>query len=413
VYRLQPAWGVPHAYATLGIGLTIALKKPQSLLPVLGYLTGCELLWRMNQVPIPFETGKLFGIFILAVALARARKGSIETTTYLLAGALFLPAVVATVDYLGWGEAARSNVSFHLSGPTYLALGAAALASLPPSLDINRVLAAFAIPTMGLGAFILYSTLTTTQIRYTTESNFATSGGFGPNQVSLTLALGALALAILATATERLLVRLLLYIISGAMLSLSVFTFSRTGLYCAVGGLGVLVVHLILNRRRSLRLVLALTVMLGLGFAEIFPRLDQTTGGMLSARFASTDSTSRLRLIRDDWQTFLDHPFLGVGVGISSYYRRDPGLYGITTHTEYSRAAAEHGILGIGAWALLLGGWYRRYARAVSPWSRAAAAALGVASGLALASTAVRLAAIPFFLILAFSLRSSDSTRPL
>ncbi|REJ81850.1 MAG: O-antigen ligase domain-containing protein [Acidobacteria bacterium] len=411
LFRAQPVLGVPHALATFGYGVLVAIRRPQAVLPVVAYLAGAELLWRMNQVPVSYESGKLFCIAILAVALVRGGRARTQSAVLLFGGALFLPAITATVANFGWTELARSSVSFHLTGPVLLAVGAAALASLPPVVDLNRVLAAFSIPVLGLGAFVLYSTATATEIRYTTESNFATSGGFGPNQVSLTLAFGAVALAILAVASARQVVRWLLILAALFLLSLSVFTFSRTGLYCAVAGFVVLALHLIVGRYRGLRLIGALALMTLLGTLLVFPQLDRTSGGNLSQRFAEANPASRIDLMRTDWHTFLANPLLGVGVGVSPLHRDDPNLVGVTAHTEYSRALAEHGLLGLLAMTLLFGSWVQRQLTARSLWQRAVTGALGGAAFVALAASAVRLAIIPFFLILAFS-TASRTTEP-
>jgi hypothetical protein len=49
-------------------------------------------------------------------------------------------------------------------------------------------------PAVSIAALALFGILTNPDITFNTESNFATSGGFGPNQVSSMLGLGALSL---------------------------------------------------------------------------------------------------------------------------------------------------------------------------------------------------------------------------
>ena len=60
--------------------------------------------------------------------------------------------------------------------------------------------------------------------------------------------------------------------------------------------------------------------------------------------------SGREQLAEADWEVFMEFPVFGVGVGISNYFH--PG--GATAHTEYTRALAEHGLLGVAAYLSLL-----------------------------------------------------------
>lgn len=412
LYRQLPVLGVVHVAATLAIGLLVTLRQPHRVMGFVAYIAGAELLWRMNSVPVPYETGKLGSLLLLAVALLCTSRATLRSQMFLLAGALYLPSIVLTIERFGYTESARAAISFHLTGPILLAVGAASLSALNHRIDLQRLLATFCVPVLGIAAFVLFSTLTAEEIRYTTESNFQTSGGFGPNQISLMMAFGAVALLVLTAATRGLLTRLLILTLAGSLVSLSVFTFSRTGLYCAVGSALMLTTNLVVDRKRGLRLVLAIATLFFVGQIVVFPKLDQTTGGALGERFSETSPSTRVELMKSDLEMFAKHPLLGVGPGVSRFERRNPSLVGHTAHTEYTRALAEHGILGLIAMLIVFGGWALQFTgRWRDRWSTSLALAAGFASLLALTASAVRVAAIPFFLLLAFTLHRSGSRR--
>ena len=79
-----------------------------------------------------------------------------------------------------------------------------------------------------------WSTLTAEDLEFTTESNFAVTGGFGPNQVSALLGLGSL-LCLLLAFQRRGPVFLVILTTLGVWTTWAVFlTFSRGGVYSLI-----------------------------------------------------------------------------------------------------------------------------------------------------------------------------------
>jgi hypothetical protein len=93
----------------------------------------------------------------------------------------------------------------------------------------------------------------------------------------------------------------------------------------------------------------------------IFNKVNEISGGKLFLRYqGETEGTfrgtqektlskmtsGRNDLIADDFELFKQYPLTGVGAGSSRYMRAKMG-FGIAPHIEFSRAFAEHGILGI------------------------------------------------------------------
>ena len=139
----------------------------------------------------------------------------------------------------------------------------------------------------------LYSASGAQGLEFRQGSNFATSGGFGPNQVSSALGLGAM-LAVMAVPLATRSARSALLLIGFLLAAQGALTFSRGGLWAAAAGLSV--VLLLLARDPAARVgtsVTATAVLLAGSLAAL--SLDQFTGGAFSSRFASVDVSGRDR----------------------------------------------------------------------------------------------------------------------
>ena len=94
---------------------------------------------------------------------------------------------------------ARDQLSFNLAGPFALAVSVWFFGALRlTEAQRSRVLLSLAAPAVAVAAVAALRINHVTAIDFTTESNFATSGGFMPNQVSAALGLGAAAAGLLA-----------------------------------------------------------------------------------------------------------------------------------------------------------------------------------------------------------------------
>jgi O-antigen ligase len=131
-------------------------------------------------------------------------------------------------------------------------------------------------------------------------------------------------------------------------------TFSRGGVYNAVGALLFILFFLANDVKTFFRRVIPPLAIVVVCLFAVFPVLDNYTGGMLSARFQSTESTNRADIVGSDFQILAENPLLGVGVGIAGGYRAKFLEYSSASHTEFSRIISEHGILGIFAIVCLL-----------------------------------------------------------
>ncbi|MCZ2074106.1 MAG: hypothetical protein LC130_03790, partial [Bryobacterales bacterium] len=383
----------------LGIVFAFSNRNTGKLKYVTAYIAGSEVLWRMTNAQMFWEAGKYFIIFILGIALLRTKHWQRAgwPVFYFLFLAFSIPLTILAV---GASSAARDAVSFNLSGPLALTVCALYFSQITIDEDeMRQVIWWLAIPIVSVAALALFGTLSAETITFTDESNFATSGGFGPNQVSAILGLGGALAFLLFLTGKGAMLRGLAVGISLGLLSLSALTFSRGGIYNAAVVVFLALAHSLRDKRWRLFAVLGLA-MIGLaGGYLIYPRLNTFTGGMLQQRFLDTDPTLRGPIARADLELWYANPILGVGPGMSIRMRNM--FAGVAAHTEYTRILAEHGSAGLLALLILLGLAARAYFKAPDAQAQLWVAAL-VAWPLAeMAHAAMRIVVISFLFGLA------------
>ncbi|MEM9404777.1 MAG: O-antigen ligase family protein, partial [Acidobacteriota bacterium] len=201
---------------------------------------------------------------------------------------------------------------------------------------------------------------------FSTESNFTTSGGYGPNQVSAILSIGALAGVLLALLDTRRRTALLCYGLAAGLLFQAVLTFSRGGVFAVLVCLAVLMAHYFWRPDIGLSYLIAVVLITVIAGGWLMPRLNSWTGGALAERYASLDTTHRSEIASEDVELFFDHPVAGVGVGLAKSKRKSARYLGIAPHTEFSRVLAEHGSFGVLALLALAAMTAARYVTAPS-----------------------------------------------
>ncbi len=342
--------GVVHAYAVFAIGMYMAWdrKRPleQTIYPLM-YLAGVEVLWRMAEIPIFWEFGKYGATLIIATALIRRgfTKLPVPAAAYFL---LLMPACLPTLLNNDW-TGARASLSFNMSGPLALAAACWLFSYVRVTSDeVKRLLLMAMIPIVSVAVTTLFYTVTADEITFGTESNFATSGGFGPNQVSAMLGMGVFfagTIYLLFKNELREVVPLLALLLLFSMQS--VMTFSRGGMYTAIGSIAVVLLFQLRYLNKTIGRMLPIFLLAAVFLILVFPYLNEFTGGNLQTRFEETDTTRRLDIVGSDLQIFSEFPILGIGVGEATHYRAKYLDYRAPSHTELSRLISEHGSLGI------------------------------------------------------------------
>jgi hypothetical protein len=343
-------FGILHPIAAFLVGLKWAIRKDIPLGQVAlagGYIIGAEVLWRMAGIPVFWEFGKYSTAIIMLVALVRRTAIKIPhlPLVYLMA---LLPSCVLTLILVGMSSG-KEILSSNMSGPALLVVSALFFANTSLSLvELRRLCVAIVIPLVSVGCGALFYTVSTEEIYFTGESNLVTSGGFGPNQVSGMLGLGAF-VAVLCLIILKNNVGYKFYFALAALLCAGqgVMTFSRGGMYNALGAILMVSLWEFRQPSKAWARLAPLVFAAVLFVALVFPALNSFTGGALEDRYGDVGTAKREELAEADVQIFYENPALGVGVGMAYDYREQFLGYKGMSHTEFSRLLSEHGIFGI------------------------------------------------------------------
>jgi len=356
----------------------------------------------MASANVYWEVGKygLAAIFLVAILRSGRLSGPVLPFVYLL---LLVPASLITLGEVG-PAGSHDLLSGNLSGPIALMVAAWFFSRVKLSkTELQRLLLALISPVVGVAAYAVFHMQAVAKLTFNNQSSLATSGGFGPNQVSATLGLGFLFafLFILLRKTEW----KLKIVVFAAMVFMgiqSALTFSRGGLYNAAGAAILATLFLMRDARSRVKLVLVAGVLFLATNYIILPKLDDFTGGALSTRFQNTQVTGRDHIAMAELEAFKENPILGVGMGQGRKYS------GRVAHTEFTRLLAEHGMLGLSAIAILFITGLSNLRRARSLENKAVVVATVAWSFLFMLNAGMRLVAPSFAFGLAFATLLTD-----
>lgn len=346
----------------------ISCSKKQKVINVLmgcAYIVGAEVFLRMNGATFFYESIKY--LVIIYVVLGMFSSGiNNKGLVYVLYIVLLIPSIFVAVSTMGFETNIRKAIAFNLSGPVCLGLCALYCYGRVLSLNqIKKVLVHLLLPLISMTMYLFLYTPDLSKVVISTESNFEASGGFGPNQVATVL---GLAMFVLATRFFMSKNNKVLKVFDLVFLSLvsfrAIVTFSRGGVIVAVIMIlcFVALYYLKINAVHKRRLILSLSLFVGIAiFTWVFSSIQ--TGGFIEKRYANQDaagrkkediSTGRKDLVLFELQEFIENPFLGIGVGKIKERRLNETGHLAASHNEMSRIVAEHGLLGIFAFLVLL-----------------------------------------------------------
>lgn len=349
-------------------------NKNNEVLYAAAYFTGAEVFFRMTGGALLYETGKYAVIFFLLVGMFY-RGTSLRSIPYWVYLFILVPGILFSAINLNYESNFRTAIIFNLSGP--FCLGIAAIYMYYRRVSAEELRRIFLVMLLPIVTTMVYLFLYTPNIRDAlngTESNFQTSGGFGPNQVATILGLGMFILITrLFTIRDRL-VNIIDLVILFFMSYRAIVTFSRGGVItagaCAVFFL--IFLYVTSNSRNRARLLPKVGIIVfGLMLTWLFTSIQTT--GLIDYRYTNRDAAGRLKrdittgrsdLISSELEAFYEKPLTGIGVGKIKEYRFEQSGTLAATHNEVSRLLSEHGVLGLAALMLLfltpLFYWFRQ-----------------------------------------------------
>lgn len=349
------------------VGLYFIIKNKNSnneVLYVAAYLVGGEVFLRMTEGNSFHEMTKYsVTIFMfLGVFYSNFRKGASLYFIYLL---LLIPGVFIAIQTLNFETNIRKAILFNLSGPICLGFCAIYCYRRNISLEeINKILLYVGFPIISTLVYIFLYNPSIKDVVTHTQSNFETSGGFGPNQVATILGLGAFIFFSRIVLGSKNKIIVFFDILACLLLTYrGIVTFSRGGMMTAGIMVIAFLIVLFLVSKYKIRMKLFLYVILGISALSIIWSISSSqTGGLIDKRYANegvngnkkeSKLTGREDLIDTELMMFFNNPIFGVGVGKNREYREE--LTGIesASHNEITRMVAEHGTFGIVAFLIL------------------------------------------------------------
>jgi len=340
-------------------------NKSFYVLMACAYIVGIEVILRMNGGTFFYEAIKYLVIVFIMMGLI-SNSFSNQSLIFVLYILLLIPGIFVAVTEMGFQTDIRRAIAFNLSGP--VCLGITAVFCYKRTItykQIQNILLFFLLPIVSMTVYLVLYTPNLQEVITGTGSNFETSGGFGPNQVATVLGIGMFVLAVrFFISKETIFYRLFDLALLGILSFRAIITFSRGGVLTAVVMIlfFIALYYLKVNTKTKFRIKYSMFVFLIMLFLTWMISSVQT-GGFIDKRYANQDaagrvkedvSTGRSDLIAFEFAEFVDNPFLGIGVGKVKEERLNETGVEAASHNEMSRIVAEHGLLGVFAFLILL-----------------------------------------------------------
>ena len=342
-----------------------ASQRNVQVLIASGYTVGAEVFIRMTHGTLLYEASKYYVIIFCIIGLTNIgfNRKSMPYFVYIL---LLIPGILVAGLNLGVNTTIRTAITFNLSGPICLGIVALFCYNLKIRyLDVHKVFYALALPLITTTTYLFLYNPDIREVITGTYSNYATSGGFGPNQVATVLGFG---MFIFVTRFFTLSKTVVLKILNLSLLALigyrGVVTFSRGGIITAI----IIIIAFVYtyfkksnvtNKFRTVRLIIGISIIVFITW--FFTSLQ--TDGFIDKRYANQDASGRVKkdlstgrndLISFEIEAFIQNPILGVGVGKIKELRQEAEGIEAASHNEISRILSEHGSLGVIAFLILL-----------------------------------------------------------
>lgn len=343
------------------VGFYIVYKsqnRNNEVLWVAAYLVGAEVFLRMTGGNFNNEYVKFNVVFFMLLGMGYSNFSS-NAYIYWFFLILLLPGILMTFTEIDYNGDVKKSLIFNLSGPICLAISSIYMFKRKIHFDnLQTILVAIGMPILTTTVYLFLYNPSVKDVVTGTQSNFETSGGFGPNQVSTVLGLGIFifftqVLLFSKTKKETFLNAVILIFVSYR----GIVTFSRGGVITGV----VMIILLLLllyyfsnaKGKSKFALIFVLTGLVGVG---IWTYTSVQTGGLIDKRYANKDSKGRMKkdklggreeIMDSEIKLFLDNPIMGVGAGMGKQFRKQTFGADVASHNEITRMLSEHGIFGI------------------------------------------------------------------
>jgi hypothetical protein len=356
-----PFFSLLFSFSIFIIGFIYVVKtqnRNNEVLIVCGYIVGAEVIVRSTGGDFFYEFAK-YGVMVfvfIGMIYSGFSKNAISYWLFLI---LLVPGVLIGAFTFNGDQAIRSMISNTISGP--VCLGIVALYTYQRRIHIstiNHILIAVGLPIISHLTYLIVFNPSVKDVVTGTDSSGATSGGFGPNQVSTIIGLGIFIFTSRLLLQSKNIVLIVLNFIIVLVLSFrGIVTFSRGGVFTGIVMIVTLLVNLYFLSKSKARLKINILVIISFFASAViwFYSISQTSG-LIQKRYNNQDATGKVKesklsgreeLLETELKIFFSNPVLGVGVGKSMQIREDETGVKAASHNEITRLLAEHGSIGI------------------------------------------------------------------
>lgn len=361
VVYLFPFVSKIYGYAIFILGVAFIIKKQNKqneALMVAAYVVGSEVFLRMTGGNPLYEISK-YGVMVFIFMGMYYSGFSKSATPYWIFLLLLVPSIVLTTFVLNFETNIRNAIVFNISGP--VCLGVASIYTYRRKISLsqmNSIILSMGLPIVTCMVYLTFYTPNIRDVITSTQSNGATSGGFGPNQVATILGLGMFIFfsrTILESRTKLMLGINLFVAVN--MTYRGMVTFSRGGMITGFLMIVLLLLFLYYKSNYKGRVKLNyVMVFIGVAMVTTWIYISFQTGGLIDKRYANQDAAGRTKeskftgredVALNEINSFLNNPIFGVGVGKGVELRLAETGDGTLSHDEITRMMAEHGSLGI------------------------------------------------------------------
>lgn len=356
-----------YGYSIFIFGLYYIIKsqnRNNEALIVAAYVVGSEVFLRMTGGNPLYEISK-YGVMVfilLGMYYSGFSRGAAPYWTFLL---LLVPSIVISTFALNFDTDIRKAIAFNISGP--VCLGLASLYTFRRKIlltEMNQILFSMGLPILSCMVYLTLYTPNVRDVVTSTQSNFETSGGYGPNQVATVLGLGMFIFFSRVILDSKTKFQIAINLIIALNITYrGMLTFSRGGIITGLLMIGLLLFFLYFKSNFGGRVKLNyILVLLGLVIFATWTYTSFQTGGLINKRYANQDASGRVKesqftgredVAQDEINTFLKNPIFGAGVGKGAEIRKNETGVTVLSHDEITRMLAEHGSLGILALLIL------------------------------------------------------------
>jgi len=365
VYRPAAAFLLLGTFVFWIFYVIVKDNKNNEALMAAAYIAGAEVFYRMNGAMIFYETGKYSVILFLLIGMFY-KGASAKTIPYWIYLLILVPGIIMASITLDYDVVFRKAIAFNLSGP--VCLGVSALYCYYKKIStaqFNNVIIMLLMPLVANMAYLYFYTPSIGQVLMSgTNSNYAASGGYGPNQISAVMGMGAFLLSTRLFVIRHKIINVIDLILLALMSYRALVTFSRGGVLTAIVCIVAFIIVFYQKQNSAgqsklfKKLGFLLIVILSMWLYSAI-----RTQGLITYRYTNRNAagkledditTGRAELIETELQGFYDNPIMGVGVGKARDFRSEEAGAITASHNEISRLLSEHGLLGLTAILILI-----------------------------------------------------------